>query len=153
MVCLQLWTCHQSFSDTPGVAGTGDLGAVILFGPVTNPYYSLQLSFPFLVCEVVLVAWGRGSRKRMWGLGTDETISKLLFNLENILIGFYFKFCVLEWWQSHVWLGGSAGALGAIHEGEPGQAGRDMSTLLLLGQSSSNLTAFSHQGSLGKLRI
>lgn len=34
-----------------------------------------------------------------------NTISKLLPNLENILIGLYFKICVLKWCQSHVQLG------------------------------------------------
>lgn len=61
-------------------------------------------------------------------MGIDKTISKLLSNLKNILIGFYFKVCVLEWYhtipyQWYVHLGCSGGALGAICEGKHGQAG------------------------------
>lgn len=46
VVCLHLWTCHQSFSDTPGVAQAGDQGTVILLGPATNPSSFYQLIFP-----------------------------------------------------------------------------------------------------------
>lgn len=53
-------------------------------------------------------------------MGIEKTISNLLSNLENILIGFYFKLCVLERYQSHVHLGCSGGSLGAICEGERG---------------------------------
>lgn len=75
-----------------------------------------------LSCKVVWVAWDREAGR---GLGTDKTISKLLFNSENLLIGLYCKFCVLGGCQSHVGVGCSAGALGAIREGEHGRAGAE----------------------------
>lgn len=61
MVCLHLWTCCQSLSDTTGVAQAGDLGAVILLGPATHPSSSYQLVFPFS-SPVLLFGW-QGEQK------------------------------------------------------------------------------------------
>ena len=90
-------------------------------------------------------------------MGIDKTISKLLSNLKNILIGFYFKVCVLEWYhtipyQWYVHLGCSGGALGAICEGEA-WPGRVRAHCYSFRQSGSNLVFFTHQSSLGSFCI
>lgn len=83
---------HQSVSDTPGASRTGGLGAVSLSGPVAARLTPSSWSFLSLSCEVVWVAWDREAGR---GLGMDKTTSQLLFHLGNMLIGLYFKFCVL----------------------------------------------------------
>lgn len=68
------------------------------------------------------MAWDREAGR---GLGTDKTISKLLFNLESRPIGLSFKLCVLERWQSRVRVGRPTGALEAIRGGGHGRAGEE----------------------------